>query len=60
MFIDAGQAGNRSNLGAARLLSGAGAGVSVLGGLVRAELSYPITATTGRGLRFDLLFGSAR
>ena len=60
MFIDAGQAGNRSNLGAARVLSGAGAGVSVLGGLVRAELSYPITATTGRGLRFDLLFGSAR
>lgn len=59
-FLDAGQAGYRSNFGAAPLLSGAGVGISVLGGFIRAELSHPITQTTGRGLRFDLVFGGVR
>jgi hypothetical protein len=59
-FIDAGQAGFRTNFGASRVLSGAGVGISVLGGFIRAELSHPITETQGRGFRFDLVFGGAR
>jgi hypothetical protein len=59
-FLDAGQAGNRSQFGAAPLLSGAGIGVSILGGFIRAELSHPITQTAGRGLHFDLVFGGVR
>ena len=59
-FIDAGQAGFRSDFAASRVLSGAGVGISVLGGVVRAELSHPITEAQGRGFRFDLVFGGAR
>ena len=59
-FIDAGQAGNRANFGAAPFLSGAGVGVSVLGGFIRGELSHPLTETAGRGFRFDLVFGGVR
>lgn len=59
-FVDAGQAGARSNFAHAPFLSGAGAGVSILGGFIRAELSHPITEAAGRGLRFDLLFGAVR
>lgn len=59
-FIDAGQAGLRNNFGASKVLSGAGVGVSVLGGFIRAELSHPLTQTQGRGLRFDLVFSGAR
>ncbi len=59
-FIDAGQAGNRANFGAAPFLSGAGVGFSFLGGFIRTELSHPLTETTGRGFRFDLIFGGVR
>lgn len=59
-FIDAGQAGNRAAFGAAPLLSGAGIGLSFLGGFIRTELSHPLTETTGRGFRFDLVFGGVR
>ncbi len=59
-FLDAGQAGNRANFGEALFLSGVGAGYSLLGGFMRAELSYPLTHREGRGLRFDLIFGGLR
>jgi hypothetical protein len=59
-FIDAGQAGARANFGSAPFLSGTGVGISILGGFMRANLSHPITNTAGRGVRFDLLFGSIR
>lgn len=59
-FIDAGQAGFRANFAASRVLSGAGVGISVLGGFIRVELSHPITETQGRGFRFDLVFSGAR
>ena len=59
-FIDAGQAGNRAIFGAAPFLSGAGVGISFLGGFIRTELSHPLTETTGRGFRFDLVFGGVR
>jgi hemolysin activation/secretion protein len=60
LFADAGQAGSRSAFGDAPLLAGAGAGLSVLGGLIRAELSHPLTERNGRGVRFDLVFGGIR
>jgi hemolysin activation/secretion protein len=60
LFADAGQAGNRATFGSAQFLSGAGAGVSLLGGFMRAELSYPLTHREGRGVRFDLVFGGPR
>lgn len=59
-FVDVGQAGNRANFGEALFLSGAGAGFSLLGGFMRAELSYPLTHRDGRGVRFDLVFGGPR
>ena len=60
LFADAGQAGSRAAFGDAPLLAGAGAGVSLLGGLIRAEVSHPLTERNGRGLRFDLVFGGIR
>ncbi len=60
LFLDAGQAGSRSTFGDAPFLAGAGAGVSLLGGIIRAEISHPITERAGRGLRFDLVFGGLR
>ncbi len=60
LFVDAGQAGFRSAFGDAPLLSGAGVGVAILGGVIRAELSHPITERAGRGVRFDLIFGGLR
>ncbi len=59
-FLDAGQAGDRATFGDALFLSGAGAGFSLLGGFMRAELSHPITHAAGRGFRFDLVFGAPR
>jgi hypothetical protein len=59
-FLDAGQAGKLSAFGAAPLLSGVGVGASILGGLIRAELSHPLTERAGRSLRFDLVFGGVR
>ncbi len=59
-FVDAGQAGNRASFGDALFLSGAGAGLSLFGGFMRAELSHPLTHREGRGVRFDLVFGAPR
>lgn len=57
LFLDVGQAGDRRAFGEAKFLSGVGVGFSLLGGLVRADLSHPLTERAGRGLRFDLVFG---
>ncbi len=53
LFADAGQAGSTSGLFSRPTLAGAGAGLSFLGGLIRFDLSHPITEG-GSGLRFDL------
>ncbi len=58
LFVDAGQAGRLADFSAAPVLAGAGVGVSIVGGLVRAELSQPLRNAAGRGPRFDLVFGS--
>ncbi len=56
VFADVGQAGLLDAFGDAPLLAGVGVGVSIAGGVVRADLSHPITERHGRGLRFDLIF----
>jgi hypothetical protein len=58
VFADAAQAGQLANFGDARFLSSAGVAGSLLGGIIRAELSHPITSRNGNGLRLDLVFGS--
>ncbi len=60
LFLDAGQAATFTGLGDAPVLLGVGAGYSLLNGLIRAELSHPLTEQNGRGLRFDLVFGGVR
>lgn len=60
LFVDAGQAATFRGLDNAPVLVGIGAGYSLLSGLIRAELSHPLHAREGRGLRFDLVFGGVR
>jgi hemolysin activation/secretion protein len=59
-FVDAGQAGRLAEFGEAEFLSSAGVGVSLLGGFIRSNLSYPLTYQQGHGVRFDLVFGGLR
>jgi hypothetical protein len=53
LFADAGQAARTSGLFGSRALAGGGVGLAILGGVLRFDLSHPIT-TGGHGLRFDL------
>ena len=53
VFVDAGQAASASDLFGSRALAGGGAGLMLLGGILRFDLSHPITSG-GSGLRFDL------
>lgn len=53
LFADAGQAAPTSGLFRSRAIAGGGIGLAVLGGVLRFDLSHPIT-TGGHGLRFDL------
>ena len=58
LFADAGQAGSLGDGSApgvkSPVIAGGGAGLSILGGLLRFDLSHPITKN-GNGLRFDLV-----
>lgn len=60
LFLDAGQAAEPARLFSSTALIGAGAGVSLLRGLVRLELSRPLTPDTGGKIRFDLVVGGGR
>jgi hypothetical protein len=53
LFADAGEAKDASRLFTGRVLAGGGAGLVLLGGLIRFDLSHPISEG-GSGLRFDL------
>ncbi|MFN8652621.1 MAG: hypothetical protein U0133_11995 [Gemmatimonadales bacterium] len=56
LFADAGQAGNLGRgaaFGPSSVIAGGGAGLSLLGGILRFDLSHPITKG-GDGLRFDI------
>jgi hypothetical protein len=55
LFGDVGQAAPAGELFQSRAIAGGGAGLSLLGGLIRFDLSHPITGG-GSGLRFDLVF----
>jgi hemolysin activation/secretion protein len=60
-FLDAGQAGKLDSLGHSRVLVGGGVGVSFFKGLLRFDLSHPISyLPAGSGLRFDVVFGASR
>jgi len=60
LFIDAGQAGAADGLFETEALVGAGAGVSLFNGLVRFDLSHPITPDTGGKVRLDLVLQAVR
>ena len=53
LFADAGQASQASQLFRSPVIAGGGAGLALLGGLIRFDLSHPLT-DGGSGLRFDL------
>jgi hypothetical protein len=53
LFADAGQSDRAANLFSSKLIAGGGVGFSLLRGLLRFDLSHPITSG-GNGLRFDL------
>ena len=53
LFVDAGQAGGAGSLFSGRVLVGAGAGVSLFGGLVRFDVSRSLAPDRPR-LRFDI------
>jgi hypothetical protein len=59
-FIDAGQAARAEDLFSSQALVGGGLGISLLSGLVRFDLSHPITPDTGGKVRFDLVVQAAR
>ena len=59
LFADAGQAGPRRAFFERPVLAGAGAGLSFFGGIVRFDLSVPLTPTGGDP-RFDLVFVAPR
>ncbi len=54
VFADAGQSAAAADLFDSRVLAGGGLGLGLLGGLVRFDLSHPISRG-GDGLRFDLV-----
>ncbi|MDX2192013.1 MAG: hypothetical protein NW201_01580, partial [Gemmatimonadales bacterium] len=60
LFADAGQARPLGSIGGGPVLAGAGAGLSAFGGLVRLDVSHPLTQVAGRGLRVDLAIFAVR
>ena len=60
LFIDAGQASRISRLFSSTALVGAGVGLSLFKGLLRFDLSQPISPDQGGKIRFDLLVQSPR
>jgi hypothetical protein len=56
-FLDAGQAARFTDFGSTPALVAGGMGLSVLRGLIRFELSRPISGNSSRKLRFDIVLG---
>jgi hemolysin activation/secretion protein len=59
LFVDAGQAARPADLGDTPVLVGGGVGFSLFEGIVRFDLSHPITPSHG-GVRFDLVIRGVR
>lgn len=55
LFLDAGQASRPGDLLSSTALVGAGVGVALLKGLIRMDLSRPVSPDIGGKLRFDLV-----
>jgi hypothetical protein len=60
IFLDAGQAGSVSNLLSSTALTGGGVGLSLFSGLIRFDLSRPISPAPTDKLRFDLVIQGTR
>jgi hypothetical protein len=60
IFGDAGQAARAEDLFSSTALVGVGAGLSVFDGVLRFDLSYPVTPDIGRRVRFDIVVQAAR
>ncbi|MBA3344457.1 MAG: hypothetical protein H0T44_04010 [Gemmatimonadales bacterium] len=58
LFLDAGQAGETGDIFASKALIGGGAGLSLFNGLLRLDLSHPISE--GGSLRFDIVVQGVR
>jgi hypothetical protein len=59
LFLDTGQAGDAGGLFSGRMLTGAGAGLSLFSGLLRFDLSRSLTPDDAT-LRFDIVVQAAR
>jgi hypothetical protein len=60
LFVDAGQASTISRLFSSTAIVGAGVGLSLFRGLLRFDLSQPISPNQSGKIRFDILVQSAR
>jgi hypothetical protein len=60
IFLDAGQAARASALASSRILVGGGVGVALLGGLLRLDLSHPISPPVRGGVRVDVVVQAVR
>jgi hypothetical protein len=60
LFLDAGQASRLADLFSSTALVGGGAGLSLLNGLIRFDLSRPLSPDGTRKLRFDLVIEGVR
>lgn len=59
-FADMGQAARAGNLFSSEALIGAGVGLSVFNGILRFDLSHPISPDIGGKVRFDIVVQAAR
>lgn len=60
VFLDAGQAARISSLLSSTVLVGAGVGLSLLSGLIRFDLSRPLSPDGAEKVRFDFVIQGAR
>ncbi|MEZ0334434.1 MAG: hypothetical protein ACAI18_10520 [Gemmatimonadales bacterium] len=60
LFLDAGQAERPSELFSSKALAGGGIGLSMFSGLVRFDLSYPISTGSDGKVRFDIVVQAPR
>ncbi|MEO7986650.1 MAG: ShlB/FhaC/HecB family hemolysin secretion/activation protein [Gemmatimonadales bacterium] len=60
LFADAGQAARVDDLFSSKALIGAGVGLSVFDGILRLDLSHPISPDIGGNMRFDIVVQAAR
>ena len=60
LFIDAGQGGRTGDLFSTTALVGGGAGISLFRGLLRLDLSHPISGGSREKVRFDLILMGVR